>query len=89
MLFIQYYNLALLMNQYSHQNTMWQGPNVVEEGTTNTELGKNSVNGTTIVENVVDEGDNLNEGTTIVENVVDEGDILDKGIFVVENVVDE
>ncbi|KAI5443205.1 hypothetical protein KIW84_012026 [Lathyrus oleraceus] len=47
------------------------GPNVVEEGTADIELGKNNVERTIEVENVVDERDILDKGTTQAEIVVD------------------
>lgn len=47
------------------------GHNIVEEGTTDSELGKNNVEEATMFENVMDKSVNLNEGTTFVENMVD------------------
>lgn len=55
------------------------GPNAIEEGTTDTKLGKNNVERTTEVENVADEGDILDKGAIKSATMVDERDKLDKG----------
>lgn len=55
------------------------GPIIVKDAITDIGLGKNNVEGTTEIENLVDEGDSLDKGTTKVEIVVDEGGIVNKG----------
>lgn len=61
----------------------------VEEGSIETNLGKNNDKGTAGVDSVVDEWDILDDETSEVETVMDEEDILDKGNTKVENFVDK